>query len=229
MLENVKIYVGKFSKEIQEKAFSLGWSWKFCGTDKLTPRNLIYPFLYFHHNKCISYGDDVAEFNEHSYKEVTLDWLLNLPEPKINDLDENVYEPGDIRDFDKLVKLDLHKRIDEIRGYYISNIGKISKPNYKYNSREMEWFKFFKNMDEAIAYKYLPELLYWRDVYNDDWKPTQNERKYVILFDFDDNEIKKTEYDICSALLVFERAGIRDEFYKKFYNLIKVCSPLLIS
>lgn len=73
MLENKKVHVGKHSREIQEKAFELGYEWQ-CG-DK-TVRNLDKPFLYFDDKGRITCGVDVDYFDVHEYEEITAAEIL---------------------------------------------------------------------------------------------------------------------------------------------------------
>ena len=73
-LQNKKVYVGKYSKEIQEKAFELGFSWS---GDKVVDF-LDKPFLFFGSDKHIMYVADVKIFNSHEYEEITAEEILSM-------------------------------------------------------------------------------------------------------------------------------------------------------
>lgn len=73
-LANRKVYVGKYSKEIQEKAFELGFKWK-------NRQEFIYldtPFLFFYPSGEITYSFNLQDFNNQKFEEVTSDYILNL-------------------------------------------------------------------------------------------------------------------------------------------------------
>ena len=83
-LKNKKVYVGKYSKEIQEKAFELGFTW--CGD--IAVQFLDKPFLYFDY-KHITHGADVGNFNSHEYEEITAEEILVMEvEPKFKPFDK---------------------------------------------------------------------------------------------------------------------------------------------
>lgn len=77
-LQNKKVYVGKHSRKIQEKAFELGFAWV---EDKVVDF-LNKPFLYFDY-KHITHGSDMRMFNSHEYEEITAEEILSIKvEPK---------------------------------------------------------------------------------------------------------------------------------------------------
>lgn len=75
-LKNKKVYVGKYSREIQEKAFKLGFRWLPTSDGMLW--NLKVPFLFFSKGGDITYTTDVELFNKHEYEEVTPEYILSL-------------------------------------------------------------------------------------------------------------------------------------------------------
>lgn len=203
-LVNKKVYVGKFSKEIQEKAFRLGFEWQ-DGYKKII--HLDRPFLFFNERHCITQCNDVEFFNKYSYEEVSPEWILNLPEKK---------------EF----KIDIPK--DYICNFHITKRGVIIK-DFQYYSTEHKWFRQFNSEDEAIAYKYLPTLLYWRDKYNKGrtirFGRWNSDKRYTIV---------SKEYEICASdtyserrLLVFAQKSVRDQFLYDFKELIEKCQCLL--
>ena len=78
-LQNKKVYVGKHSKEIQEKAFELGFEWA-CSSRAC--QYFDKPFLFFSH-KYITYSNDVLNFNDSTHEEITAEEILSIKvEPK---------------------------------------------------------------------------------------------------------------------------------------------------
>lgn len=74
-LSGTKMYVNGKSKEIQEKLFSLGYTWadgdrKVQYTDK--------PFLFIDKEGEISYTDDMVWFTNDSSREITAEQVLSL-------------------------------------------------------------------------------------------------------------------------------------------------------
>lgn len=197
MLSEVKVYVGKQSKEIQEKAFRLGWFW--CSTENYVS-NLDSPFLFFSEDKSITMSNDVIEFNDDDYKEVTPEWILSLPEPA--------------------------KKIEKekgVRGFYVDNQGKVSKKNYLYNPEEMKHFRFFSTEEKAQAWAKLPELSYWVDKYNQGWKPNFNDTELKHTIKVYRGEICAEDGRCYNEILVFKSREIRDNFLEDFKDLIETC------
>lgn len=199
-LANKKVYVGKFSKEIQEKAFKLGWGWK---SYKKEVDFLNSPFLFFTNIYSILCSNCVSDFNDHPYEEVTAEWILNLPETPKNLLEKEF-----------------------IRNFHLSRRGEIIK-DFQYFSSEQKWFRQFNSKEEANAYKHLPELLYWRDKYNEGWKPDWEDKKRKFIIDFEQNRVSKGNAYEYSRILTFKTPEIRDNFLEEFKDLIEICKPLL--
>ena len=199
-LVNKKVYVGKFSKEIQEKAFKLGFVWKTYYSEEQEINYLEAPFLFFYPNKKITYESDLKHFNNHEFEEVVPEWILNLPE---NTLKNEI-----------------------IKNFHITKKGKIIK-DFPYISSEQQWFRQFNREEVAIAYKHLPELLYWRDKYNEGWYPDWNNdgEKYVICLE--KNKVIESCTYTYSKTLIFKTRKIRDKFLEDFKELIEKCKPLL--
>lgn len=83
-LSQTKIWTGgvkDISKQIQERAFELGWSWK----NYFDPRSPHFSYesaLYFETNKDISYGDDRQLFDSNTdFREITFKDLFEKIEP----------------------------------------------------------------------------------------------------------------------------------------------------
>lgn len=82
-LANTKVYVAGKSKEIQKKAFRLGYGWGNRGEIGKEIYQGKVLFLYFDKEGGISYGLDVDFFFATDDKEVTADYILSLePEPE---------------------------------------------------------------------------------------------------------------------------------------------------
>lgn len=108
MLSNTKVYVDGKSKEIQEKLFSLGFSW--CGCSIVKHTNV--PFLYIDDDKYITYGDDMECFFKHDYKEISCDYILSI----------KTEEEYDFKPFDKVLVRSADNCIWQ--GTFISHIAK---------------------------------------------------------------------------------------------------------
>lgn len=208
MLENKKVYVGKHSKEIQEKAFELGWSWP--GLNGKEVRNIEYPFLFFRKEGFIACEFGINIFNNCSFEEVSADWILSLEVKPL---------------------LDVYTQEIFYNGCKVNNNGYVEYiSDYCYKPKVQGYFKLFNNYEEALAYKYLPELLYYRDVYNKGWKPDCNgstSQKFSIY-------TKNNKVQICfytdikeNRILSFKTEEIMRKFYKDFKDLIEKCKPLL--
>lgn len=94
MLSNTKIYVGKKSKEIQEKAFQLGWGWYGNVVNILNTKK---PFLFFSEDNCISASSNLEYFNNHKNKEIDIETLLSYRIDK--ELIDTYTPQGDIKGF----------------------------------------------------------------------------------------------------------------------------------
>ena len=76
-LANTKVYVNGKSREIQEKLFSLGYSWneEYTGTDV---RNTKAPFLFIYEDTLITMSSDMNLFCNHEHREITAEEILSL-------------------------------------------------------------------------------------------------------------------------------------------------------
>lgn len=101
-LANTKVYVAGKSKEIQEKAFQLGYNWEI--NDGIKVRYIDCPFIFFYENGEIRWSCSMIEFFNSDCKEVTADYILSLePEPEcpfkpfdkvlVRDKDTNEWSP----------------------------------------------------------------------------------------------------------------------------------------
>lgn len=74
-LANTKVYVNSKSKEIQEKLFELGYQW----ADKAKKGSYTHkPFLYIYEYKAIEYGNNMDNFTEDGFREITANEILSL-------------------------------------------------------------------------------------------------------------------------------------------------------
>lgn len=113
-----------------------------------------------------------------------------------------------------------------ISGWYVNSDSKII------SSPTMESCDFNKNIfptaTEATACLALSQLLQWRDMYNNGWKPDwrlQHQDKYVIYIEY--NEITTGLETLRKSVLAFRSEEIRDKFLIDFKNLIETAKPLL--
>ncbi len=79
MLSNKKVYVGKHSKEIQKKAFELGWGW-FNDDRKVSYTES--PFLFFDVNRIIINDNNIKRFYKKDFEEITAEEILAMEVPK---------------------------------------------------------------------------------------------------------------------------------------------------
>ena len=87
-LVNTKVYVAGKSAEIQKKLFELGFKWFI--SDETTVQHPNEPFLTIKEIG-IQCADDMEYFTEHTNKEVTADYILNLTwkdKPEFNPFDK---------------------------------------------------------------------------------------------------------------------------------------------
>lgn len=81
-LAYTKVYVAGKIKEIQEKAFQLGYKWESI-SGQSSQQALSAPFLFFYGSGLITYGYDMNNFVSNCNKEVSADYILSLePEPE---------------------------------------------------------------------------------------------------------------------------------------------------
>lgn len=162
------------------------------------------PFIFINaDDKTFEFSNLPSHFYKYSkdYEEVDVDYILNLKYNKLSN------EPF-------------------IEGYKVRQKGKIYFDDY--TDDEDEWFRVFNDEEEAIAWKHLPELLYWRDKYNEGWKPNWEdgkEIKYKLFKHKDEIDFDCSEY--FNRILAFKTREIRDKFMEDFEELIEKCKPLL--
>ena len=85
LLANTKVYVAGKSKEIQEKLFSLGYSWN--NYSKVVCRHTEAPFLFIYENKEITKSSDMNLFFSHENSEIAAEEILSL------EITEPTYRP----------------------------------------------------------------------------------------------------------------------------------------
>ena len=71
-LNNTKVYLGKYSKEVQEKLFKLGYSWGH-GITYVSHTSKPFLFISTYSDFLLGYSDDLTFFNEHKAKEITVE------------------------------------------------------------------------------------------------------------------------------------------------------------
>lgn len=205
MLTNKKVYVGKHSKEIQEKAFKLGWSWE------LNHRNevdcLTRPFLYFTERKHIKWGSDMREFLEDEYKEITAEEILAMEVPKPKKTIRDLYP---------------------LSGFRVMEDGRITEVNNISPHHSSELWNTLPTQEEAEAYKILPMLLHFRDRYNEGWKADwedSDQCKHILRYyngDIEEDSFFTTQY-----VFAFKTPEIRDKFLEDFREELEIVKPLL--
>lgn len=204
MLKNKKVFAGKHSKEIQEKAFELGWRWK-LGETKVINEN--YPFLYFTTDQTIDKGNDLKDFYEDDYEEITPQEILKLEVPKPKKSIKDLYP---LSGFRVLSDGEIYE-IQQVSPYYFT-----------------ELWNTLPSKDEAKAYKILPMLLQFRDRYNENWKPNYldgKELKFVI--EVRSNNLETNYYRNTQYLFAFKTQEIRNNFLNDFRDELEIVKPLL--
>ena len=78
-LKSTKVYLGKYSEEVQKKLFELGYSWG-SGVTYVSNTNKPFLFISTYNDLLLTYSDDLKYFNEHSAKEITVEDILNIEE-----------------------------------------------------------------------------------------------------------------------------------------------------
>lgn len=78
-LKSTKVYLGKYSEEVQKKLFELGYSWG-NGITYVSNTNKPFLFISIYGDLLLTYSDDLKYFNEHSAKEITVEDILNIEE-----------------------------------------------------------------------------------------------------------------------------------------------------
>lgn len=85
-LANTKVYVNGKSKEIQEKLFSLGYSWNEDSTGTVVCHTEA-PFLFIYEDKAITRSSDMDLFCSHENSEITAEEIIAL------EITEPTYRP----------------------------------------------------------------------------------------------------------------------------------------
>lgn len=197
-LKNKRVFLGKNSKEVQEKIFKLGFKYPSGSTEF----NFKDPFLFFDSYGEVYSSGDLEFFNNHEYEEVTPEYILNLKnKPKWEDF-------------------------GEMKGCYVNDLSEVETIlKCKSNSVNKN---LFPTKEEAEACLALSQLCQWRDKYNDGWRPDwgdNNSQKHYI--NYYNNEINKDVTYLSQKPLVFKSAEIRDKFIEDFRDLIEQAKPLL--
>lgn len=204
-LKNKKVFVGKYLREIQEKAFELGFKWKYSGSTEVS-KNFDVPFLYFEESGEMSGIDSLNIFYNEScdFEEVTPEYILNL----------EVKEKPQWEDFGK------------ISGYFVRTNAIVDF--YENSKSSEETRNLFPTEEEAKACRALSQLCQWRDRYNQGWEPdwrNYGEKKYIIRY-YDENLYSACVYK-SRTILAFKSLEIRNKFVEDFKDLIEQAKPLL--
>jgi hypothetical protein len=151
-LSQTKIWIGDnrdVSKQIQERAFELGWSWKNLALPT-SPNYMFQPALYFHSDKDISYGDDKQLFDSNKdFREITLEDLFAKIEPaQITQTPTVSGVSGSVKEINSL-----KEAVDVLEGI-------ASQASQKYNTKKYEEsLELLKQVKEeyALALSFTPE------------------------------------------------------------------------
>lgn len=120
-LANTKVYVNGKSKEIQEKLFSLGYSWN----DECTGTDVCHtdaPFLFIYEDTSITMSSDMCVFCNHENSEITAEQILSL------ELTKPTYRPFKNQEecWNKMLKHEPFGWVRRIDTGYFANIAVVS-------------------------------------------------------------------------------------------------------
>lgn len=201
MLENKKVYVGKHSREIQEKAFDLGYEWRDDGK-KITCLNR--PFLYFYDGGIMTCGADIVDFNNHNHDEISVEEILAMEVPKPKKTIKDLYP---------------------LSGFRVMEDGRIAEVNNVSPHYGSELWNTLPTKEEAEAYKILPFLLQWRDKYNDGWEPVWKDKEYFSIgVDCCMNIEVRTDI---RSVFTFKTKELLYKFLEDFEEELEIVKPLL--
>ena len=110
-LANTKVYVNGKSKEIQEKLFSLGYSWNNVSPSTVV-RHTEAPFLFIYEDKVITNSSDMNRFCSHENSEITAEEIIAL------EITEPTYRPFKTRE-ECLAEMMKHKPFSLVKYYDI--------------------------------------------------------------------------------------------------------------
>jgi hypothetical protein len=148
-LSQTKIWIGndeEVSKQIQERAFELGWSFKGLTMPKST-KFTNRPALYFNADKDIYYGDYDRQIfdSDNTYREITVDELFGTP--------NTTSKPVVPKTVDDKKFTDFKEAVSALEGF-------ASQASKKYNTADYEdSLQLFKEVKEeySLALSFTPE------------------------------------------------------------------------
>lgn len=120
-LANTKVYVNGKSKEIQEKLFSLGYSWN-NDIKSTVVCHIESPFLFIYEDKVITRSSDMDLFCSHENSEITAEEIIAL------EITEPTYRPFKTKE-ECLAEMMKHKPFEWVK-YYDLFISIISMDDY---------------------------------------------------------------------------------------------------
>ena len=160
-LDNTKVYVNGKSKEIQEKLFSFGYSWRFTRSAKVeVPEK---QFLFIYDDGFIACTNNERYFIDHGNRKITAEEILSLEisEPLIKPFVEEINR-NDIID---------NKAIE----YATELVDKYDDGNYIREVDHTKWVSF----SELARWADEHHILQWNDASLS--KPEQDEEAIVLL------------------------------------------------
>lgn len=231
--QNTKIRVRNEaeSKEFQEAMFKLGFRWLHYRYTVSFTRE---PFLFVGVN-FITYSDDEAYFNDHKYKEITIESIRNNMKAKLTkEVAEKMYKSEDesvrafaLSNYPELEEEVLPKTWEElgrIYGCYIrpdscikdADCFTVSENKTVYPTREL-----------AEASLALAQLLQLRDRYNGDWVADWSGGHWKYVIDVYNDKINTNYYGLTQKVMHFKTEELRDKFLENFRDLLEIAKPLL--
>lgn len=203
MEENIKIYAGKHSEEIQKKMFELGYKWIGSETYKGEVINLSKPFLFFQSSmKYIQYSDDLEYFNNSNFKEVDIEYIRGLKK-----------------------EVDFYGDLMPVSGFYVDQGGVFIEVNDHSQHYASELWNVYPTRELAEANKVLATLIQWRDRYNKEWTPNYNDKRNVIINIRGNLEL--SVFKNTNAVFSFKDRETAEKFYNDFKEQLEIVKPLI--
>lgn len=108
--------------------------------------------------------------------------------------------------------------------YYIDNSGNVIEIDQDYNRKDSN---IILNLETAEAFAALTELVKFRDIWNQGWKPNYTSNTDIFVITFHTDKPCLSTFAGYSSVLSFPNNQLRNKFYEQFKDLIEIAKPLL--
>lgn len=205
MEENIKIYVGNKSKEIQNKLFELGYKWPIPekGNSEKEVQFLDMPFIFaFCESKNLANTNDNRIYQDSEAKEISFEELMSM-EKEIN----------------------FYRDLLPISGFYIDPMGVLIEVNNHNQHYASELWNVYPTKELAEANKVLSTLTQWRDRYNKGWTPNYENKRNVITNIRGNLELSVFRNN--NAIFSFKDRETAEKFFNDFREQLEIVKPLI--